>query len=75
MQVVQEAEFTLLGLAEVEQMVGHKKSWIYANQSFPQPIKVGGKNMWLRGEIRAWIAALVAIRDARSSRSAGPSPA
>lgn len=48
----------LIPLKEVEQSVGHKKTFIYDRISkgqFPAPKKLGSKSSrWLRGEVEAW---------------------
>ncbi|MEL5392836.1 helix-turn-helix transcriptional regulator [Serratia nevei] len=48
----------LLRIQEVEQSVGHKKSYIYdriKKGEFPAPKKLGSKSSrWVRGEVEAW---------------------
>ncbi|WP_442801364.1 helix-turn-helix transcriptional regulator [Serratia rubidaea] len=48
----------LLKIQEVEQSIGHKKTFIYDRISkgqFPAPKKLGSKSSrWLRGEVEAW---------------------
>lgn len=34
-------------------------------RKFPQPVKVGGVNMWLESEVEDWIDHLIEIRNAR----------
>ena len=55
----------LLTLQEVEKKVKRKKSSIYADKTFPKPIKVGGNNRWLESEIDQYIANKVAERDGK----------
>lgn len=48
----------LIKIQEVEQSVGHKKSYIYdriKKGEFPAPKKLGSKSSrWVRGEVEAW---------------------
>lgn len=51
----------MLGLRELEDMIGLKKSTIYKmidEGSFPKQLKVGGRSLWKRHDIEAWIARL-----------------
>lgn len=54
----------LLPLSEVERIVGRKKSSIYADKTFPKPVKVGRNNRWVSSEISNYVDHLVAQRDA-----------
>lgn len=54
----------LIPLAEVERIVGRKKSSIYADPTFPKPVKVGRSNRWVSEEIASYVAELIARRDA-----------
>lgn len=53
----------LLTLAEVEAKVGFKKSWIYAEPTFPKPVKINGRNRWVASEVDAFIQKAVERRD------------
>jgi prophage regulatory protein len=57
----------ILSLGEVIQITGLRKTAIYTSMAegeFPRSVKVTGRKVgWLRGDIDAWIARLVAERD------------
>jgi prophage regulatory protein len=59
----------LLGLRDVERIVGRKHSWIYSAMAagrFPKPVPLdqrGRSVAWLSSEIDAFIAGLRALRD------------
>lgn len=51
----------MLSLAEVEAMVGLRKSTIYKmieDQAFPEQVRVGGRALWRRSEIEGWVESL-----------------
>lgn len=56
-----------LRLPQVQQLVGHGRSWIYAavaKGEFPKPIKLGPQTVaWDEEEIAEWQAARIAERD------------
>lgn len=63
----------LIDRAEVEHLVGMKRSAIYHRMSlglFPRPVPIGGAPgkptavRWLASEVDAWIEARIALRDA-----------
>jgi prophage regulatory protein len=58
----------ILSLAEVTQVTGLRKTAIYVAMKrgeFPRNLRItGAKVGWLRSDIDAWIARLVAERDA-----------
>lgn len=48
----------LLGMERVTQCTGHSKTWIYdrVNEgTFPAPIKVGRRTLWIMSEVQLWI--------------------
>lgn len=52
---------SLLGLPQVEAMVGLKRSTIYKmvdEGSFPAQIRVGGRALWLRSDLETWLTTL-----------------
>jgi predicted DNA-binding transcriptional regulator AlpA len=53
-----------LDLKEVIRRTGRGKSTIYADESFPKPIKDGGKNKWLEHEIVSWQTRRIEERNA-----------
>lgn len=62
----------LIDRAEVERLVGMKRSAIYVRMSaglFPKPVSIGGTPekatavRWIESEIDAWVAARIAERD------------
>jgi predicted DNA-binding transcriptional regulator AlpA len=52
-----------LDLKQVIQRTGRGKSTIYADATFPKPVKDGGKNKWIEHEIVAWQQARINERD------------
>jgi prophage regulatory protein len=63
----------LIDRAEVERLVGMKRSAIYARMSlglFPKPVPIGGPAgkptavRWIASEIDAWIESRISARDA-----------
>ena len=53
----------LIPLSDVERIVGRKKSSIYADASFPKPVKVGRNNRWVNTEIYAYVERLIEARN------------
>lgn len=54
----------VMKLGDVERVTGRKKSAIYADPSFPRPIRLGSRSVgWLSSEVAAWIADRKAERD------------
>lgn len=54
----------LLSLPEVEATVHKKKSAIYADPTFPDPVPTGARGVgWLADEVAAWLEARIAERD------------
>jgi prophage regulatory protein len=55
----------LLRLQEVREVTGLSRSSIYADADFPKPVKIGPRAVaWVEQEIREWIAARIASREA-----------
>lgn len=53
---VAEINGRLLRIKEVETVVGKKKSSIYADETFPRPIKIGPRaSAWVGAEVAQWI--------------------
>ncbi len=51
-------------LRTVEQKTGRRKSAIYADPTFPKPVKLGERaSAWISNEVIAWMQARVAQRD------------
>ena len=44
---------------------GTVQAW-RATRGFPQPVKVGGKALWIESEVEAWLDARVAERDTKT---------
>lgn len=62
----------LLPLSAVCAQVGQDRSTVYrrvAERTFPLPIKVGSRSLWVESEVQAWIAARIAV--ARMGQSMG----
>src|SRR4051794_14556861 len=65
----------LILLDEVRLLTGRSRSSIYADPTFPLPVKVGGADAtsragrvrWLRHEIENWVQARIADRDAHAA--------
>jgi prophage regulatory protein len=56
-----DTEGQLLGLPAVELIVGMRRSTIYkliGEDRFPSQVKVGGRSLWLRKDVEAWIEQL-----------------
>lgn len=52
------ADNSLLGLAEVENLVGFRRSTIYKlmeQGTFPDQVKVGNRSLWRRKDIERWV--------------------
>lgn len=48
----------LLGMGRVTRVTGHSKTWIYDrvnDGSFPAPIKVGRRTLWVMSEVQRWV--------------------
>lgn len=57
---------TLLSFADVSARVGLGRTRIYAGiaaNTFPKPVKVGTRSLWVEAEIDQWIADRIAERD------------
>lgn len=55
----------IMRLPDVEAATGKKKSAIYKDPTFPQPVKLGPRaSGWLTSEVAAWIESRRAERDA-----------
>lgn len=53
----------LLGMDRVTRVTGLGKSWIYDrvnDGSFPKPIKVGRRTLWVHSEVQAWLRSFIA---------------
>lgn len=54
----------LLRLDAVREITGLSRSTIYADQTFPRPVKIGERSVaWVEEEIREWIDARIAARE------------
>ncbi len=61
-----DTEGQLLGLPAVELIVGMRRSTIYkliGEERFPPQVKVGGRSLWPRKEVEAWIKQLSGTTD------------
>lgn len=60
----------ILRLRDVEQRTGLSRATIYrrgTDGTFPKPIRLGGNSSgWVESEIDAFLASLIAIRDAQA---------
>ena len=55
---------TVLRLPAVKAVTGRGRSSIYADPTFPKPIKLGPRAVgWLKSEIDAWLESRIAARD------------
>ena len=55
----------LLRLSAVKHITGRSRSSIYADRSFPRPVKIGDRAVaWVEDEIKDWIDARIAEREA-----------
>lgn len=57
---------TLLAFEDVSRRVGLGRTSIYAGiaaSTFPRPVKVGKRSLWVEAEISGWIADQIAARD------------
>ena len=53
----------LLKLPEVEHITGKRRSSIYSDPNFPQPVKIGPRaSAWIESEVIDWIEARIAER-------------
>jgi prophage regulatory protein len=53
----------LVRIREVETLVGKKRSSIYADPTFPRPVKIGARaSAWVESEILRWIEDRIAAR-------------
>lgn len=50
--------------AEMAGVCDRKINSLIENEGFPQPIKVGGQDLWIDTEVEAWIDGKIAERDA-----------
>jgi prophage regulatory protein len=54
----------LLRLRSVKEQTGLSRSSIYADPSFPKPVKIGSRAVaWVEDEICDWISARIASRE------------
>jgi prophage regulatory protein len=57
--------FRLIRLSAVKEITGRSRSTIYADPSFPRPVKIGERAVaWVEDEIREWVDARIAHRAA-----------
>lgn len=55
----------LLRLDAVKEITGLSRSTIYADPTFPRPVKIGERAVaWVEDEIREWVDARIAERQA-----------
>jgi prophage regulatory protein len=55
----------LLRLSAVKEITGRSRSTIYADPSFPRPVKIGERAVaWVEDEIREWVDARIQEREA-----------
>ena len=53
-----------LRVPEVKKLTGLSRSTIYANHTFPRPVKIGERAVgWIEQEVLDWIDDRVAVRD------------
>jgi len=53
----------ILRLPQVKERTGMSRSFIYAAEDFPTPIRLGGRAVgWLESEISVWIESRKAMR-------------
>ncbi|GAA4714857.1 AlpA family transcriptional regulator [Sphingomonas lutea] len=56
--------YRLLRLNAVKEITGLSRSSIYADLTFPRPVKIGERAVaWVEDEIGAWISDRIAGRD------------
>lgn len=58
----------LLGIPRVVKVTGHSKTWIYErvnDGTFPKPIRIGRRTLWVMSEVQAWVRNR--ISDARAT--------
>lgn len=63
--------FEFLTIGEVREITRLSIPTIYRSitaNRFPAPVKFGAKSLWIRREVRDWIGARIAERDARIPR-------
>lgn len=54
----------LLRLAAVKEITGLSRSTIYADTTFPKPVKIGERAVaWVEDEVRGWVEARIADRE------------
>lgn len=54
----------LLRLSSVKELTGLSRSSIYADATFPRPVKIGARAVaWVEDEIRDWISDRIASRE------------
>ncbi len=67
----------LLSIDRVCELTGVSRAYIYiriGKKTFPRPIKVGKRSLWLMSEVQAWIAAEVcAFRENETGTKRAPS--
>lgn len=57
---------TLLPFSEASRRVGLGRTSIYAGiaaGTFPKPVKIGTRSLWVEREINVWITAQIKVRD------------
>jgi predicted DNA-binding transcriptional regulator AlpA len=57
-------EFNWIKMPEVQKITGRRRSWIYAQPDFPQPID----GSWLRAEVVDYVRKRIAQRDAKAEQ-------
>jgi prophage regulatory protein len=58
--IVLQPDDRFIRLPEVRQLTGRGKTQIYADPTFPRPIKLGKReSAWLESAVRAWMQAKV----------------
>ncbi len=56
----------LAAVCEMTGAGGKGTLWAWrATRGFPEPVKVGGKALWIESEIEAWLDARIAERDTK----------
>jgi prophage regulatory protein len=54
----------LLRLSTVKEITGRSRSSIYADPSFPRPVKIGDRAVaWVEDEIKSWVETRIAERE------------
>ena len=64
----------LITLARVTEIIGFKKSFVYEQPDFPEPIRLGSSRRaavrWVEAEVVAWAAKLMARRSTAAQLAA-----